>query len=302
MIGIYGANGFIGTAVTRHLLACGHKVKAVSRSFSDGFIEEFDRQLVVETLDVQDIDALRESLSGVTTAIHLVSSVSPGLGNQNIEADISSNLVANINFAKECADRSVKKLIFLSSGGTVYGRPEQTPIPESHPCNPISSYGLVKYCSEKYIQMFGEVLGLDYTIVRLANPFGPGQVFKNAQGLIPAILQKAENGEAVTILGDGSAERDYIYIEDAAVAIEKMIDNPAASKTVLNLGSGEGRSILDVVSSIEAALGKTLEKEFLPGRDTDVKKSILDITRAKDVLGWAPGTNFVDGVKKTVQS
>lgn len=302
MIGVYGAGGFLGKALVRVLCERGHNVKAVSRSFDQQFVSEFEGRVQFESVDVSDIASLKRSLEPVTVAYNLVSSVSPALGNTQLVADIDSNLKTNISFAEICAESPSTRLVFISSGGTVYGRPQQIPIPEDHPCNPISSYGLIKYCSEKYIQMLGETKSLDYVVVRLANPYGPGQVFKNAQGLIPALLQKYRDGEAVTIIGDGSAQRDFIYIDDAVDALEKIIGNDQISRNVINLGSGEGKSIMDVVTALEQALGETLEKQFVPDRATDVNANVLNISRAKELLLWAPRTDFNEGVARVVRS
>lgn len=300
MIAVFGANGFIGTALVRRLVSEGYSVKAVSRHFSDAFRAEFSHRAELAEVDFLDRSGVKRALQGVSKVFHLISTSSPGFGNQRLADDIQTNLIPHVLFMQDCVEANIRRMIFLSSGGTVYGRPLSVPITEDQRCTPISSYGLTKFATEKYLQMFGDVEGLDYTILRLSNPFGPGQSFKNGQGLIPAILQNYESNKPITILGDGSAQRDYIYIDDAISGLLASISSNQVSGQILNIGSGEGKSILDVVHALESAVGVEFRKEFLPQRSTDVKANILDISKAKAFLSWQPETDFQEGIRRTV--
>ena len=202
------------------------------------------------------------ALKGVDVVVDLASSSNPGLGDVRLERDIQDNLLPHVRLIEAVQAAGVQRLVFVSSGGAVYGTPQYKPIDEAHPTNPISSYGIVKLSIEKYLAMFGVLHDLDYVILRVSNPFGPGQIVKKGQGLVPAILRAIVESEPLTVFGDGRAQRDYIYIEDLIDALEKAILLPGASRKVINIGSGEGRSICDIVAKIEEVSGRRPELRF----------------------------------------
>jgi UDP-glucose 4-epimerase len=243
---------------------------------------------------------MASTLQDVETVIQLVSTSSPGLRNDHAIADIQENVIPHVEFLQSCVQVGVKRYIFLSSGGTIYGPGAPTPTPESCPTNPINSHGLTKLVVEKYIQMHGRIDGLEYVILRVANPFGPGQVFRKGQGLIPAILDRWNHGLPIRIFGNGLAKRDYIYVDDLVDAIEAAVTLPDAPQLVLNIGSGEVRSVIEVIEAIEAAVGQRFERDYVEARSTDVDIASLDIFRAKQELGWAPRTDFREGIARTV--
>lgn len=188
MIGIYGADGFIGRHLVARLAELGEPVRAVSRRFDKDFIEPFSEMVEFVEADLRDSLDMASSLQEIHTVVQLVSTSSPGLGNDYESADIQENVVPHIEFLQACVRAGVKRYIFLSSGGTVYGPDAPLPTPETSLANPINSHGLTKLIVEKYIQMHGHVDDLGYAILRVANPFGPGQEFRKNQGLIPALI------------------------------------------------------------------------------------------------------------------
>lgn len=217
-------------------------------------------------------------------------------------SDIQENVIPHVDFLRSCVERGVRKYIFISSGGTVYGPTTDIPIREDSPTNPISSYGLTKLMVEKYLQMHGHVDLLNFVILRLANSFGPGQQFKKDQGLIPALLDRHARGLPIRIFGKGQSKRDYIFIDDVIDAIHASIEAEAACRTIINVGSGEGLSVLDVINKLEAVAGITFSREYVPARKTDVDTNILSISRARSVLGWVPKTTFRKGLKRTLDA
>lgn len=300
MIGIYGANGFIGRHLAHRLVAKNLRVRAVSRRFDDDFAEEFaDRAEIVEADLRQPLD-MASSLQDVEAVVQLVSTSSPGMKNDHAIDDILENVVPHVEFLRSCVQAGVKRYVFLSSGGTIYGPGAPVPTPETAPTNPINSYGITKLIVETYIRMHGHVDGLDHVILRVANPFGPGQQFRKGQGLIAAILERKQKGLPVRIFGDGRAMRDYVFIDDVIDAIEASLNLPGNPRHVVNIGSGSVRSVIEVVEAIEAATGQHFDREYVETRSTDVDIAGLDITRAKDVLGWAPKIGFLEGVERTV--
>ncbi|TPJ98289.1 NAD-dependent epimerase/dehydratase family protein [Mesorhizobium sp. B2-5-9] len=300
MIGIYGANGFIGRHLVRRLAAAGSSVRAVSRSYDKSFIEEFEGKVEFLEADLRQPIAMASSLQGVQTVVQLVSTSSPALKNDYAIADINENVLPHVEFLQNCVKAGIKRHVFLSSGGTVYGPGAPVPTPETYPTNPISSHGLTKLIVEKYIQMHGHVDGLEYIIMRLANPFGPGQKFRKGQGLIPAILDHYKRRLPVRIFGAGLALRDYIYIKDVVDAIEAVIQLSGAPQLILNIGSGEVRSVIEVINTIEGVTGYRFERDYLEARKTDVDISSLDISRARQILGWTPRTSFREGIEEAV--
>lgn len=302
MIGVYGANGFVGRHLVRWLASRGMLVRAVSRRLDGDFVHEFRDAVEFVEADLGHPLDMASSLQGIHTAVQLISTSSPGTKNDYAIADIEDNILPHVSFLRSCVRAGVKRYVFISSGGTVYGPEAPPPTPETCATNPISSYGLTKLIVEKYIQMHGYVDDLEYVILRVANLFGPGQEFRKGQGILPMLIDSWKKERKVKILGDGGARRDYVFIDDAVDAIGASLNLEGRPREILNIGSGESRTVNEVVEAVEKAAGYRFEREYVPSRNTDVGVSHLDISLAKEVLGWRPKTDFYAGVKAAVES
>jgi UDP-glucose 4-epimerase len=188
----------------------------------------------------------------------------------------------------------------VSSGGTIYGVPDIVPTPEEAPTNPITAYGISKLAIEKYLALYEFLYGLQYRVLRVANPFGPYQTALKNQGVIAAFLHGAMDGKPIQMWGDGSVIRDYIYVGDVVDALTLAATHEGIGR-IFNIGSGEGRSLNDIVLAIDHLLGDEILVEQRPGRPVDVPVSILDTSFAASELGWRSRTVFEDGLRTTIQ-
>ena len=189
-------------------------------------------------------------------------------------------------------------IIFTSSGGTVYGIPSQVPIRETHPTDPTCSYGITKLATEKYLALYQQLHGLDYTVLRIANPFGERQRIHGQQGAIAIFMGKTLRGEVVDIWGDGTVVRDYIHISDVVQALMLAMPSQSHSQRVFNIGSGQGHSLNEVLHNIEQVTGKPVLRRLMGPRPFDVPVSVLDIRCAAQHLAWQPQTPFLQGLQR----
>lgn len=301
MIGIFGANGFIGRNLVRRLIALGRPTVAFGRSFPSDYESIVGGAVEMRAGDFTDVLATHAALQGVTKVVQLVNSSSPGIGNSRLVADLEANVLPHVGFIESCLLTKVERFLFLSSGGTVYGDPAYLPIDEAHPTAPINSYGFTKMIVEQYLRMLTRGTAMRYLVLRVSNPFGPGQTLKKGQGLIASILRNHALGQPITIYGDGSVQRDYLYIDDLCDALVAGLDG-LPPNDVVNIGSGVGRSILEVVGAVEQVIGAKLAVDFVADRPTDAKANILDCTKANALLGWQPRVGFLDALARTVQA
>jgi UDP-glucose 4-epimerase len=190
--------------------------------------------------------------------------------------------------------------VFASSGGTVYGRAQEIPTPETAPTDPICAYGISKLAIEKYLALFEHLHGLDFRVLRITNPFGPFQVALKNQGVIAALIARALRDEPVEIWGDGTVVRDFVFVEDVVDALVAAATDQSGER-VFNIGGGRGRSLREIIGSIERQMGKTLRLEWKPGRPLDVPVSVVAIDRAAGSLGWVPNTSFETGLERTIE-
>ena len=299
MIGIFGAAGFLGKNVVQYLHGQGLAVRAVSRKFEDTSV--FDA-MGVECVraDMLDAQAIGAAMNGLSDVIQLVSTASPGHGNSRLITDIETSLIPQVRFLELCQGAGISRVVFASSGGTVYGRPTQVPIPETHSTRPISSYGLIKVITEQYLSLFSQSFAMSHVNLRISNPYGPYQRFRNGQGLIANVIAHCVDGTPVPVYGDGRAERDYVYVDDVSAAFLSALKHPAAAGQTFNIGSGVGRSIVEVLDTIEQILGRPIPRNNIPARSTDVDKSVLDVTKAATELNWQPQVDFHEGLRRTL--
>lgn len=300
MIAVFGANGFLGRHLVQRLVDRNIHSRAIARRLDPHFVEATREVVDWFEADLREPVSIAPTLQDVETVVQLISNSTPGLKNDAIVSDIEVNVVPQIAFLQLCVQLGVKRVIFLSSGGTVYGPGATVPTVEEHPTNPISSHGLTKLTVENYLRMYGHVNGLEYVVLRAANPFGPGQIFRRGQGLIPALLDRWRHSEPVRIYGTGESRRDYVYIDDMIDAIENAVALPGSPREIINIGSGETQSTLQVIQKISSALGESLPVEHVASRDTDVDTVCLSIERASRLLNWRPRVSFDEGVDRTV--
>lgn len=298
---VLGGGGFLGSHLCDALLADGHSV----RIFDRPNLQPYRVFSPVENLEWVEGDFANEedlalNVPGCDVIYHLVSTTLPKSSNDNPIYDVETNVVSTLNLLNIAKKAQVNKIIFVSSGGTVYGVPEGTPIRESHSTNPLCSYGITKLAIEKYFQLFYTLYGLDYCVLRLANPFGERQRATGAQGAVAVFLDKALKNKAIEIWGDGSVVRDYVYVGDAVDAMLKVLDYDGDER-LFNIGSGKGQSINEILDEIEHLLGRKVERNYTKGRSLDVPSNVLGIERAENLLQWKPVTSFQQGLKRTLE-
>lgn len=293
---ILGGQGFIGYNLTLRLL----KEKKYNLTIFERTIRQdrFNSSCKYVTGEFSNIDSYAHIFKNVDVVFHLISTTIPKSSNDNIEFDIESNVIATTKLLKLCVENRVKKVVFASSAGTIYGLPEAIPITEGHPQNPICSYGISKLAIEKYLFMFHKLYGLDYQILRVSNPYGQYQNPYSQQGAIGVFLGKVLRNEPIEIWGDGSVSRDYIFIDDLVEAMQLTINNDISEK-ILNIGSGKGTSLNQILEIIKEVVGKKINVLYKEGRGIDVPYNILDITRAGKCLNWYPKVELYDGIGKT---
>ena len=297
---IFGGGGFIGSAISDRLLLDGHRLRIFERPYVEPY-RKFNFTERVEWVigDITSTADIAKALKDIEVVLHLVSTTVPKNSNEDPIYDVQSNLVGSLQIFTEMAKQNIKKLIFISSGGTVYGKPLYSPIDEKHQTNPMVSYGITKLAIEKYLMLYENTYGMKTITLRVANPFGERQRIETAQGAVGVFLSKALQNEPINIWGDGSVVRDFIYVSDVADAFAKAIYYNGA-QNIFNVSSGHGTSINELIELIENATQLKIQKNYLPARPYDVPLSILDNSLAKQELDWFPRVNLQNGLIKTV--
>ena len=298
-IAIFGGGGFLGSTICDRLPDDGHQIKIFERPRVEPY-RAFSQDEVVEwvTGDFSSTHDIESFIDGVDVVLHLVSSTLPRGSNEDVVFDVQSNLISSLHLLNAMVAKEIKKIIFISSGGTVYGHPIYTPLDEEHPTNPTVSYGITKLAIEKYLLLFQSLHGIKATILRVANPYGERQRIETAQGAVGVFLSKALRHQPIEIWGDGSVIRDYVYVGDVADAFAKAV-NYDGTKSLFNIGSGSGKSLNEIIGTMRETLGLKFEVSYQPSRVFDVPVSILNNSLALKELGWSPQVNFNDGIKKT---
>lgn len=298
---LLGAAGFIGTNLTIELAKKSEdEITLVDRDreyFKSIISMGFKNVRIVESsLTVNmDFDSI---LKDQDVVYHLVSTTVPTTCNQHISQELVSNVVFSANLFEACIRCGVTKVVFISSGGTVYGKEVTCPLKENIVTNPISSYGVQKVTIEKLLYLYRYMYGLDYRIIRLANPYGPYQRPNGVLGAVTTFTYKALKGDEIIVYGDGSVVRDFIYIDDAVRAIMKIVEGEKKHHT-FNLGCGYGTSIKQVLKTIEKVLEVKLNVSYIEGRKVDVPVNYLDISRYERYYGALNPISLEEGIKRT---
>lgn len=292
---VLGGNGFIGTHVVDALVTAGHDVRVFDRA------PELYRS-PLPTVDYRlsafaDVPALAEALEGVHVVFHLISTTVPSTSNLDPVGDIEGNLINTLRLLQLMREKEIGRIVYLSSGGTVYGVPRELPIAESHPLNPICSYGVVKVAVENYLHMYQALHGMQRVVLRASNPYGERQTHAGVQGVIGTFLAKVRSGETIEIWGDGRIVRDYIYVADLANLC--VLAGVSTYTGVLNVGNGIGHSLLDILNVIGEVVGHEVQPVFKAGRNFDVPEVVLDISKAQRELGWRPNADLKRGLIET---
>jgi UDP-glucose 4-epimerase len=293
---LVGGNGFLGSYLVDALLAADHIVRVL-----DAMPERFRAPVLgVKYFNGSSVDSAvtQAALTGCEVLLHLAHSVLPPASPQQSEEDVQRSGRAFAVFLEQAVRCGVRKVLFFSSGGAVYGEPQRCPISEAADCLPISPYGRAKLLMEQTLARFRQTHGLDYIVARPSNPFGPRQDFRGQQGVIPIFLHRLMTGQPISIWGDGLAVKDYLYVADLAAAVLALM-HAGFDNTVYNIGSGSGTSLRGILAMLEAETGRRAKVEYSSAHATDVKNNVLAVGKLVARTGWHPRTSLQEGVRLT---
>ncbi len=295
---VVGGAGFLGSNLANKLMEKGESVLIFDRETADYSrlrpLHKAQLKIVMGNFSVSY--PFTQLLEPGDVVYHLICSTNPGLSNKDMICEIQENVLPTVALLDACAAKKINKIVFLSSGGTVYGQTTLKPFRETDSTNPISSYGVQKLTIEKYLKIFNHISMLDYRIVRLSNPYGPFQNPQSGLGAVTAFTYRVLNGEAVTIYGDGNITRDYIYVSDAIEGILRIAKYDGGEK-LFNLGSGKGITLTDVLQTVEKALGRKADVRYLTARNVDVPYNVLDISKYRQIADDIHPTPLEDGIR-----
>ena len=289
---VLGGGGFIGSHLVDELVLRHDEVRVLDRTL------ERHRQTppVVDYRlgDYGDVAALAEALQDVDVVFHLASETVPSTSNLDPEADIAVNLIPTVRLLEQMVKIGVPRIVFLSSGGTVYGNTGSAAVPVGHPLQPLCSYGIVKVAIEHYVRMFHQLHGLSAVILRASNPYGPRQGHLGVQGAIATFLDRTLREQPIHVWGDGHHVRDYIYISDLARLC--VLAGDSGLEGTYNAGGGVGHSVNQVLRVIADTTGRQPDVRYGPARALDVDGIVLDVTDTEAHFDWSPTVDLDEGV------
>jgi UDP-glucose 4-epimerase len=291
---LLGGAGFLGRRLARECQAHGWRVGVLDR-VPIGDEDVAATQFIGE---LRDTHLLRTALKDFKRIVFLAHESRVAPANDRLPANFLNNIELFSLLLEECREAEVRDIILFSTGGAVYGEAEGIPMPENHPQNPCSLYGVAKLTMEKCLAVFATQTSCRHLIVRPSNPYGPGQNFNGPQGLIAVAMARIARGQEVTIRGNGRAVKDYLFIDDFAEAFQKLVADPEA-QGAFNIGSGQATDVRQVIAHIEAILGKKAVLRFEPDQPGDVSRNVLDIAKICNLTGWSPRTQLPQGIQVT---
>jgi UDP-glucose 4-epimerase len=297
---VTGGAGFIGSHVVDAYIAAGHEV-AVLDNFSTGNEANLNPAAEAHRVDLRDQPNVERVIASFRPEIvnhHAAQSEVPkSVANPTFDAEV--NIIGGLNVLKACVDRSVEKVIFVSTGGALYGEPDVVPADEDHPVRPLSPYGTSKFCFEQYLGTFKRLFGLEFTVLRYANIYGARQDFYAEEGRVVAIFaSRMLEGKPVTIDGDGEQSRDMLHVGDAATANLAALER--GSGGTFHVSSGIPVTVNDLFRKLAILTGYKHAPNHGPRRKGDVYRIALDNSRAQRELGWEPRVELEEGLSLTV--
>lgn len=291
---IIGGNGFIGSHIIDILITNNHKVRVYDLSMEKYRtpLKEVDYRI----FSINDLNALYEAMLEIDIIFHLASSTVPSTSILDPLLDINGNLISSINILNTAVRAKIKKIIYFSSGGAIYG-PVKGFINEQNELNPISSYGIIKNTIENYFMLYSKIYNIDTIIFRPSNPYGPRQGHFIAQGVISTFLRKLSNNDSISVFGTGETMKDYIYIEDLASICYKI--SISGQTGIYNIGTGAGTKINEIIDIIKEVTNISPKIEYVEQKFYDVPNFILDIDKSRKVVGNFSFTPLKVGILNT---
>jgi UDP-glucose 4-epimerase len=295
---LIGGMGYVGRQLQEPLIATGYKVHVIDRK-----APEQKGNVVFHECLLSNESILKDVLQHCATVFYLASDSVPTSTMRNPSREGEQNLLPFLKFLDILQNYSNAGLVYLSSGGTIYGNPEASPVHESSPVAPISYHGAGKAAIEAFLHVFSSQCDNRITILRPSNLYGPHQPYVPGFGIIRSMMEKLKRDQTVEIWGDGEIVRDYLYIDDFVSACLACIQFEKQQKRfrIFNVSSGQSLSINQLCDGIEEATERKLKRVYLPGRAIDVKSVILDYSRINQELGWQPVIEIKEGLKRTWQ-
>lgn len=300
---LFGAAGFIGKNLAISLaknIEDTITLVDTSKEYFDDIKKELRKNTLIKEDNIDEYTDFGSLLAGQDIVYHLVSTTAPTTSNQHIALELEKNLIVTVYMLEACIRNKIKKIIFFSSGGTVYGKDAVCPIDEDTLTYPICSYGLQKVSIEKLLYLYWYMYGLDYRVIRLANPYGPYQRPNGSLGAVTTFTYKALKDEEIVVYGDGSVVRDFIYIDDVVKAVENIVKNKNEYR-IFNVGCGYGVSIKKLLEIISEITGKNLKIIYKTERKVDVPENYLNISRYEKCYGKISTISLQEGIKKLIQ-
>ena len=300
LVTVLGGLGFIGSHLCRALLARDYRIRVFSKLYSSrDLVLDIANRLEIIEADIMQPREVLDVIADSEIVVDLVHTTRPGSSMRDPVYDVTSNVVSRVQWLQHLPGTKVRKVIFVSSGGTVYGKAQGGSITEDHPTNPISGYGISKLTIEKYVAMYANLAGADFTILRPSNVYGPGNRLNVGQGVIGILANKALRGEPLEVWGTGQARRDYLYIDDMTSALLAILRYEGKHR-VFNVSSGRNYSVMEIMATLTSVLAFQPTVVHTPSREFDVPVNLLDSTLLQKETGWAPRTSLRTGVSELV--
>ncbi|HVP15588.1 MAG TPA: NAD-dependent epimerase/dehydratase family protein [Terriglobales bacterium] len=297
---VTGGAGFIGSHVVDRFVERGHEV-AVLDNLSTGFRAFVHPAARFYEADLTDAAAVERCVAEFAPELvdHHAAQIDVRRSVEDPVFDASTNVLGALRLLEACTRHGVRKFVYASTGGALYGEGRQLPATEDHPVHPESPYGVSKHTLEHYLDLWRLLHGLDSTILRYPNVYGPRQNPHGEAGVNAIFIGLMLRGQRPRIFGTGEQVRDYLYVMDVVEANERALER--GSGAIVNLGTGIGTSVNDIFRELRSILGFAGEPIYEPPRPGEVQRIYLDATRAREVLGWTPRTRFRDGLVQTVE-